>query len=74
MRGVNVRMTLLLLPALGPVSASAQLNEGRFFTATVEPAKMAVGDSVTVRFRLIINERDLLTDSVPRPVELPKAE
>lgn len=53
-------------------SALGQLNEGRFFTATVEPAKVAVGDSVTVRFRLIINERDLLTDTVPRPVgELP---
>ena len=65
-------MALLLLPALGPVPASAQLNEGRFFTATVEPAKVAVGDSVTVRFRLFINERDLLTDTVPRPVgELP---
>jgi hypothetical protein len=49
----------------------AQLNEGRFFTATVEPAKVAVGDSVTVRFRLIINERDLLTDTVPRPVSGP---
>jgi hypothetical protein len=47
----------------------AQIDHGRFFTATVEPAKVPVGDSVTVRFRLIINERDLLTDTVPRPVE-----
>jgi hypothetical protein len=58
----------MLLIALEPTSANTQLNEGRFFTATVEPARVAVGDSVTVRFRLIINERDLLTDTVPRPV------
>lgn len=50
-------------------TAHAQLDYGRFFTATVEPAKVAVGDSVTVRFRLHINERDLLTDTMPRPVE-----
>jgi hypothetical protein len=65
---VTLLVTLLLLPALGAASAHAQLNQGRFFTATVEPAKTAIGDSVTVRFRLIINERDLLTDTVPRPV------
>lgn len=63
---------LMSLSLAGPTAARAQLDHGRFFTATVEPAKVAVGDSVTVRFRLIINERDLLTDTVPRPVrELP---
>jgi hypothetical protein len=67
----RVGATALLLLSFGS-PAHAQLSEGRFFTATVEPAKVAVGDSVTVRFRLIINERDLLTDTVPRPVsELP---
>ena len=69
-----MRVTLLLiLLSLPPAfAAQAQLNEGRFFTATVAPAKVAVGDSVTVHLRLIINERDLLTDTVPRPVsELP---
>jgi hypothetical protein len=69
---LRVTFLVLLVLALLPVPAQAQLDEGRFFTATVEPAKVAVGDSVTVRFRLIINERDLLTDTVPRPVgELP---
>jgi hypothetical protein len=74
---MRFRLTLLLsltllLCVLPPASAHAQLNQGRFFTATAAPAKVAVGDSVTVRFRLIINERDLLTDTVPRPVgELP---
>lgn len=68
--GLGVRVTLVILLALvRPTRAHAQLDHGRFFTATVEPAKVAVADSVTVRFRLIINERDLLTDTVPRPVE-----
>ena len=48
--------------------ASAQLGEGRGFSVTAEPAKVGLGDSVTVRFRLTINERDLLTDTLPRPV------
>ena len=60
-------MVLLLLLAAG--TAHAQLHYARHFTASVEPAKVAVGDSVTVRFRLTIDERDLLADSVPRPVE-----
>jgi hypothetical protein len=69
---LRVTLSLLLLTLLRPPSAQAQLDHGRFFTATVHPAEVAVGDSVTVRFRLIINERDLLTDTVPRPVgELP---
>ena len=69
---LRVTWVALLASALSGHAANARLSEGRFFTATVEPAKLAVGDSVTVRFRLIINERDLLTDTVPRPVsELP---
>jgi hypothetical protein len=71
-RGAGVTLLLILLSLPQAFAAQAQLNEGRFFTVTVEPAKVAVGDSVTVHFRLIINERDLLTDTVPRPVsELP---
>jgi hypothetical protein len=64
--------TVALVALLRSAPAHAQLDHGRFFTATVEPAKVAVGDSVTVRFRLIIHDRDLLTDTVPRPMaELP---
>ena len=62
-----------LASALGPTSAAAQLSEGRSFNIVAEPAKVGLGDSVTVRFRLRLNERDLLTDTVPRPVsELPE--
>lgn len=64
-----VLISLLPLLVLHPTDARAQLDHGRFFTVTVEPAKVAIGDSVTIHFRLIINERDLLTDTVPRPAE-----
>ena len=59
----------MALVLLHPARSHAQIDHGRFFTATVEPPKVALGDSVRVRLRLIINERDLLTDTVPRPVE-----
>jgi hypothetical protein len=66
------RTIVALVALLWSAPAHAQLDHGRFFTATVEPEKVAVGDSVTVRFRLIINDRDLLTDTVPQPMaELP---
>lgn len=54
--------------ALLPTLAAAQLNEGRWFTATPVPDTVTVGDSVRLRFRLTLHERDLLTDTVPRPV------
>jgi hypothetical protein len=62
-----------VLAAVGlPPAAHAQLDHGRFFTVTAEPAKVALGDSVRVHFRLLLNERDILTDTVPRPAgELP---
>jgi hypothetical protein len=72
LRSGVVTVLFILVSLLRPAHGHAQLDEGRFFTATIEPAKVSVGDSVTVHFRLIINERDLLTDTVPRPLsELP---
>jgi hypothetical protein len=50
-------------------SVHAQLDHDRVFTVTAEPAKVGLGDSVTLRFRLTVNDRDLITDSIPRPVE-----
>ncbi|MGE5125791.1 MAG: hypothetical protein ACM3PV_05845 [Betaproteobacteria bacterium] len=38
------------------------------FEMTPEPARATLGDSITVRFRIHLTERDLLSDSVPRPV------
>jgi hypothetical protein len=61
-------MTVLAV-ALSAHPAHAQLDHSRSFTITAEPAKASLGDSVTLRFRLTINDRDLVTDTVPRPVE-----
>jgi hypothetical protein len=66
-----LRMTMAVILALSvaPPAAHAQLDYDRVFTVTAEPAKVGLGDSVTLRFRLTINDRDLLTDTLPRPVE-----
>jgi hypothetical protein len=45
------------------------------FEVTPEPARSHVGDSVTLRFRVRLDERDLLYDTVPKPVaDLPEGE
>jgi len=64
-----VILALSVAVSLAPAAAHAQLDHARSFTVTAEPAKAGLGDSVTLRFRLTINDRDLLTDTVPRPVE-----
>lgn len=54
-----------------PVHAQS-LTDVRSFEVVAFPAKATVGDSIALTFRLQVNERDLLTDSVPRPPdELP---
>ena len=64
----TIPIALLMSPSL----AHAQLDYGRSFTITAEPVKVGLGDSVTIRFRLALNDRDLLSDTTPRPVaELP---
>ncbi len=62
-------MLAVLVSSLAPPVAHAQLDHGRAFTVTAEPAKVGLGDSVLLRFRLTINDRDLVTDTVPRTVE-----
>jgi hypothetical protein len=65
-------VTLSILAVMLPSQVAAQY-EGRSFTVTATPAKASVGDTVRVRFRLVTHERDLLTDTVPRPTaELPE--
>lgn len=62
----------LALAATAPGAAVAQY-EGRSFTVTSTPAKPSVGDTVRLAFRLVTHERDLLTDTVPRPTgEVPE--
>jgi len=57
------------LPAAG--TAQVQVNN-QSFEVTPEVARATVGDSVTLRFRVRLDERDLLFDTIPQPVsELP---
>jgi hypothetical protein len=48
--------------------AAAQLPD-QHFEVIPETTKAAVGDPVSIRFRLRLDERDLLYDTIPRPVE-----
>jgi hypothetical protein len=66
---VILARSLTLALSLFPPAVHAQADYGRAFTVTTDPEKVGLGDSVTLRFRLIINDRDLVTDTVPRPVE-----
>jgi hypothetical protein len=49
-------------------TASAQLPD-QHFEVIPETAKAAVGDPVSIRFRVRLDERDLLYDTIPRPVD-----
>ena len=51
-------------------SPSAQVS-GQSFEVTPEVDSATVGDSVTLRFRVRLDERDLLFDTVPQPVVAP---
>jgi hypothetical protein len=65
----NRAIVILAALSVSPPAAHAQLDHGRSFTVAAESTKVGLGDSVTLRFRLNINDRDLVTDTVPRPVE-----
>ena len=50
-------------------AAGQSLTDIRSFEVTAAPAKATVGDSIVLNFRLYLNERDQLTDTVPAPAE-----
>ena len=56
----------LLAMAFAP-TAAAQIT-GQAFEVTPEVDSATVGDTVTLRFRVRLDDRDLLFDTVPRPV------
>jgi hypothetical protein len=60
-------VALLALAAGAAAAQSPSLNNQRF-EVTLEPARSHVGDSVTLRFRVRLDERDLLYDTVPKPI------
>jgi hypothetical protein len=49
-----------------PRALPAQLH-GQHWDVTPEPARATVGDPVTIVFRVRLDERDLLFDTVPKP-------
>jgi len=49
-------------------TSTAAQYQTQSFQVSAERVRATVGDSVTLRFRVRLDERDLLTDSVPRPV------
>ena len=61
------RMTAVLVFLTAVQDLSAQVM-GQSFEVVPETANPTVGDSVTLRFRVRLDERDLLFDTVPQPV------
>jgi hypothetical protein len=57
---------LVLLLGGGPRPLAAQLH-GQHWTVTPEIDRATVGDTVTLAFRVRLDERDLLFDTVPKP-------
>jgi hypothetical protein len=58
---------LLLCSALLVQPVAAQMSD-QSFEITTSPDSATVGDTVTLRFRLRLSERDLLFDTIPVPV------
>jgi hypothetical protein len=66
-RAFPVLLALAGLPLLAPSAASAQVS-GQSFEVTPPARPATVGDSVTIDFRVRLDERDLLFDTIPQPV------
>jgi hypothetical protein len=65
---VRPRAIAALLPlVLAAAPAQAQIR-GQAWEVTADSARVTVGDTVTLRFRLRVDERDLLFDTIPIPV------
>lgn len=58
---------MFLAVLLIPCAAAAQVSN-QSFQVTPEVDSATVGDSVTLRFRVRLDERDLLFDTIPQPV------
>ena len=65
------RVAVVLVTAFSlafPAALPAQLH-GQHWDVTPETGRVTVGDPVTIVFRLRLDERDLLFDTVPRPAQ-----
>jgi hypothetical protein len=71
-RTVPLLLGLAALPMVGSRTAAAQLP-GQSFEIIPPNGPATVGDSVTIGFRVRLDERDLLFDTIPQPLgDLPK--
>lgn len=61
--------SVAVVPA-GPSRLAAQLH-GQVWEVTPETGRATVGDTVAIRFRVRLDERDLLFDTVPKPALTP---
>jgi hypothetical protein len=61
-------LTAALLVILSPFAPLTAQLPGQSFEVTSDSTGITVGDSVTVRFRIRLHERDQLLDSVPQVV------
>jgi hypothetical protein len=68
MRTVILRAATIFSALLLPGSIAAQVSN-QSFQVTTETDSASVGDTVTLRFRVRLDERDLLFDTVPRPLD-----
>ena len=69
----SLRMTRAVIPLLFLVAArpaAAQVH-GQYWEVTPQAGRATVGDTVTIVFRVRLDERDLLFDTVPRPALAP---
>ncbi len=64
---MKLRISALCWALMIPGSTSAQIS-GQSFQVTPEVDTATAGDSVTLSFRVRLDERDLLFDTVPQPV------
>lgn len=64
----SVGSVLSWFGAMGQVEAQASAS-GQLWEVHADTGRRTVGDTVTIRFRLRLDERDLLFDTLPKPVD-----
>jgi hypothetical protein len=61
-----LRIAAMLAPACGPARPLAAQLHGQHWDVTPETDRATVGDTITIAFRVRLDERDLLFDTVPK--------
>jgi hypothetical protein len=69
-RAALLAASVAIVAAGRPSPLAAQLH-GQTWEVTPETGRATVGDTVAIRFRVRLDERDLLFDTVPRPTLTP---